>query len=169
VRKKLLRDLIVVAVILGALAAYVAPNLYTAMQRSKQKRTYATLRDWGLLVEAYESTHGSYPRAGYYGPVDGLTPLIASKLPVVDAWGHPLLYHGSKSHYALRSTARDGVNDHRIDLGVTTNFDDDALYADGRFVRVTKGMCGGTDGTDDWDVKKYGECASCHPAHVRHS
>jgi type II secretory pathway pseudopilin PulG len=169
VRKNLLRDLIVIAVVLGALAALIAPNLYTAMQRSKQKRTYATLRDWGMAVEAYATTHGSYPRAGYYGAVVGLTPLISKKLPVVDGWGHPLIYHGSKNHYALRSTARDGIDDHRIKLGVTTNFDDDALYADGGFVRVTEGICGDGSEGDDWDVKKYGECASCHPHHVRHS
>lgn len=58
---------------------------------------------------------------------------------------------------------------HRIDHGQTKDFDDDALYADGGFVRVTEGICGGSDGTDDWDVKKYGECASCHPRQVRHS
>ena len=168
-RKKLLRDLLIVIAILGAFAVYATPCLYTAVQRSKQKRAYATLRDWGMAIEDYQHTHGGFPRAGYYGPVAGLTPLTPRKLPVVDGWGHPLIYHGSKNHYALRSTARDGVDDHRITLGLTTNFDDDALYADGKFVRVTAGMCGGSDGTDDWDVKKYGECASCHPAHVRRS
>lgn len=168
-RKRLLRSLTVVAVVFGTLAALVGPNLYAAMQRTKQKRTYATLRDWGIAVEAYGTTHASYPRAGYYGSVAGLKPLIAKKLPVVDGWGHPLIYHGTKNHYALRSTARDGVDDHRIDHGQSTNFDDDALYAGGGFVRVTEGICGDGSSGDDWDVKKYGECASCHPRHVRHS
>src|ERR1019366_9008894 len=89
-----------------------------------------------------------------------VTPLIPQKLPVVDGWGHPIIYHGSKNHFALRSTARDGINDHRIDSGLTKNLDDDVLYADGRFLRVMDGICGGGDlKGDDWDVKKYGECS----------
>jgi type II secretory pathway pseudopilin PulG len=169
VRKEFLRYSVIVVVLMGGLAAMAAPNLYRAMQYSKQKRTYATLRDWGTAIDDYRSKHGTYPSAGYYGPVAGLTPLITRKLPIVDGWGHPLLYHGTKNHYALRSTARDGVNDHRAEPGVTRHFDDDALYADGGFVRVMEGICGDGNTVDDWDVKKYGECASCHPAHVRHS
>jgi type II secretory pathway pseudopilin PulG len=173
VRNRIPRDLIIVAAfvvaIIGALAVCAVPNLYTAIQRSKQKRTYATLRDWGLSVDAYQSTHGHYPRPGYYGSIAGLTPLISGKLPVVDGWGYPLIYHASKSHYAIRSTARDGINDRRVDPGLTKRLDDDLLYADGGFVRVMDGICGSEGSTDDWDVKKYGECASCHPAHVRHS
>jgi hypothetical protein len=169
VRKEILRYLVIGVVLAGAFVALAAPNVYTAMQRSKQKRTYAALVGWGTVIDAYGTANGSYPRAGYYGPVSGITPLLSQKLPVVDGWGHPIIYHGSKNHYALRSTARDGVNDHRVDRGLTKELDDDVLYADGRFVRVMEGICGGSDGFDDWDVKKYGECASCHPAHVRHS
>jgi type II secretory pathway pseudopilin PulG len=169
VRKEILRYSVIIVVLLAGFAAIAAPNLYKAMQYAKQKRTYATLRDWGLAIDHYKSTHGSYPRAGYYGPVAGLQLLPSQKLPVVDGWGHPVIYHGTSNHYAIRSTARDGVNDHRVDPGRTTHFDDDALYADGGFVRVSNGICGGDDTVDDWDVKKYGECSSCHPAHVRHS
>lgn len=168
-RKEFLRYTAIVVVLLAGLAAIAVPNLYTAIQRAKQKRTIATLRDWGDAIDDYRGRHGGSPRAGYYGPVAGITSLISRKLPVVDGWGFPLIYHATSHHYAIRSTARDGVNDHRVEPGVTTHLDDDALYADGGFVRVMNGICGDGNTADDWDVKKYGECASCHPAHVRHS
>ena len=168
-RKNLLRDFAIVVVLLGTLAALAVPNFYTALQRGKQRRTYVALRDWGSAIDEDRSRHGSFPRAGYYGPVAGLKMRSSQKMSFVDGWGHPLIYHASKSHYAIRSTGRDGVNDHRVDPGLTRSLDDDLLYADGGFVRVMEGICGGGETADDWDVKKYGECASCHPAHVRHS
>jgi type II secretory pathway pseudopilin PulG len=163
--KKYRGPLIALALLI-ALAACALPNLYTAMQRSKQKQSLATMRDWSTAAEAYAVKNGTYPRPGYNGPVSALAPLLSKNLPAVDGWGHPILYHASKNHYALRSTARDGINDHRLTYAATTDFNDDVLYADGTFIRAPEGICGRDGEPDTWDVKKYGECSSCHPHRI---
>ena len=168
-RRKLLRDFLILAAILSALAALIGPDIYTSMQRSKQRHSAINLRDWGTALEEYFAKHGTFPRAGYSGPVAGIAPLIPKRLslPVVDDWGYPILYHSSGQHYALRSTGRDGRNDHLIAQADTRSYDDDILIVDGGYTR-TPPICGGPNG-DDWDVKKFGECASCHPHRIRHS
>jgi hypothetical protein len=125
-------------VLIAGCAAYAVPNLYTELQRSKQKRSLTALRDLGNAVEDYATTHGSYPRTGYYGPVSAIAPVLGKNAPVVDGWDHPLLYHASAKHYVLRSTGRDGKNDGLLE-GNTTNFDDDIVFSDGVFLRHTYG------------------------------
>jgi len=123
---------ILVALILAGLVALDVPNIYTAMQRAKQKRTMVALRTWAEGIDAYVTKHGAAPRAGYAGPVSGIASLV--KGPLVDGWGHPLLYHAMANHYLVRSTGRDGENDHLVE-GITTGYDDDIVLADGVFSR----------------------------------
>ena len=151
---------------LTALAAFAAPQIYVAEQRSHMAQSSAYIRDWAMAVEDYARRHGTYPRAGYTGPVEGLASLFPKHPPLADGWGNPILYHASKSVYALRCTGRDGKNDHQIMRGSTTSYDDDILFVNGGFTRANAGLCGGAEG-DDWDVKKFGECASCHPHRVQ--
>ncbi|HEY6137968.1 MAG TPA: hypothetical protein VI670_09425 [Thermoanaerobaculia bacterium] len=126
-------------VLIAGCAAYAVPNLYTALQRSKQKRSMTALRNLGEAIEAFANVHGSYPRAGYFGPVSAIAPMLGKNAPVVDGWDHPLLYHASAKHYVLRSTGRDGKNDGLLD-GDTTNYDDDIVFSDGVFMRHTRGI-----------------------------
>src|ERR1044072_8221580 len=82
----------VVLAILGILSAIAIPNLLTAMQRSKQKRTMADMRSVATAVEAYSTDNNGYPPAT---SIDTLRPLIAPKyissMPAIDGWGHPLM------------------------------------------------------------------------------
>ena len=134
------RILITSLVLAGGCAAIAIPNLYTALQRSKQKRSMAALRDLGEAVEGFAAVHGSNPRAGYYGPVSAIAPMLGANVPpVVDGWNRPVLYHASAKHYVLRSTGRDGKNDGMLD-GDTTSFDDDIVFSDGVFMRHTYGV-----------------------------
>jgi type II secretory pathway pseudopilin PulG len=131
---------IVPLVLVAGCTALAVPNLYTAMQRAKQKRSMGTLRDLGMAVDAYAAAHGSLPRAGYFGPVIAIVPALGKNAPpAVDGWNHPILYHASAKHYVLRSTGRDGRNDGMLE-GDTTNFDDDIVFADGVFMRHTEGL-----------------------------
>ena len=54
---------LVLVAIIGILAAIAIPNLLTAMQRAKQKRTVADLRTVAEALEAYASDRNEYPRA----------------------------------------------------------------------------------------------------------
>src|SRR5260370_8714523 len=55
-------ELLIVVAIIGILAAIAIPNLLTAMQRSKQKRTSADIRTLPTAVEAYPTAKNAYPQ-----------------------------------------------------------------------------------------------------------
>src|SRR5512134_435367 len=57
-------ELLIVVAIIGILAAIAIPNLLTAMQRSKQKRTMADMRSIATAWEAYATDNNSYNAAG---------------------------------------------------------------------------------------------------------
>ncbi len=124
----MLRRLHIIAplVLVTGCAAFAIPNLYTALQRAKQKRSMSALRDLGVAIDNYAAKHGTFPPAGDYGRA-------------VDGWNHPILYHASAKHYVLRSTGRDGKNDGFFD-GATTSFDDDIVFGDEVFRRFPSGV-----------------------------
>lgn len=139
--------------IVGILAAIAIPNLLTAMQRSKQKRTMADIRSVATAVEAYATDHKQYPNAIDVSGLSGeLTPTYIRMLPAVDGWGHPLHYDAWVSQgtvldsYAIGSGAKDGVflhqslRDYLAHPGRTQNFNDDIVYSNGSFVQYPEGI-----------------------------
>ena len=57
-------ELLIVVAIIGILAAIAIPNLLTAMQRSKQKRTMADIRTIATAWEARATDVNTYSAAG---------------------------------------------------------------------------------------------------------
>src|SRR5215212_5240736 len=70
--------------IVGILAAIAIPNLLTAMQRSKQKRSMADIRTIATAVEAYATDHNRYPPPGELE--SSVVPTYVKSLPKVDGW-----------------------------------------------------------------------------------
>src|SRR5207244_12329058 len=86
-------ELLIVVAIIGILAAFAIPNLLTAMQRSKQKRTMADIRTVATELESYEADHKSYPSATSIDELmHALVPKYARSVPVIDGWGARLHY-----------------------------------------------------------------------------
>src|SRR6187431_1112412 len=87
-------ELLIVVAIIGILAAIAIPNLLTAMQRSKQKRTMADIRSIATAWEARATDVNSYAAAGFSFPPDDVTgalagqlsPTYIKQLPVKDGW-----------------------------------------------------------------------------------
>src|SRR5215212_4769412 len=127
--------------IIGILAAIAIPNLLTAMQRSKQKRTMADVRSLATAVEAYATDHNHYPNATSVeglGPM--LTPTYIRVLPVKDGWGTDLRYEAwSRANeldsYAIASAGKDMHFEQETlqeyAQGATDKFDCDIVYANG--------------------------------------
>src|SRR5213076_3437685 len=63
-------ELLIVVAIIGILAAIAIPNLLTAMQRSKQKRTMADIRSIATAWEARATDMNNYGAAGGQSTVD---------------------------------------------------------------------------------------------------
>ena len=137
----------------GIIAAIAIPNLLTAMQRSKQKRTIADMRVVAAGLESYGKDAQTYPNSTSYDEVaDMIEKKYNAHLPHLDGWGHPFVYQpGSCSGeicqaYFLASTGKDGrlerqqLSDYAGESGQTTSFDEDIVCATGLFVRAPHGV-----------------------------
>jgi type II secretory pathway pseudopilin PulG len=122
--------------ITGILAAIAIPNLLTAVQRSKQKRTMAEIRTLARDLEQRASTTGSYPRTLETSPKDG--------------WGTDLRYECLEAQeqpcagYAISSAGKDLRFEHDSAAGYapgsTVKFDCDIVWTDGAFVQYPEGV-----------------------------
>src|SRR6266702_3414827 len=94
-------ELLIVIAIIGILAAIAIPNLLSAVQRGKQKRTMGDMRSLATAIEAYAVDNNVYPPAacasGLFTTADktlddsswtALTPTYISLAPKKDGWGN---------------------------------------------------------------------------------
>lgn len=141
---------------LGILAAIAIPNLLSATQRSKQKRTMADLRSLGTAVEAWATDQNKYPEAPDLEQLEQqLVPTYIKTLPKKDGWGNGFRYDcwvssgtGGCDSYAIASSGKDGAfeKDNLRDYlqgGATTNFNNDIVFSNGEFVQYPSGFQGG--------------------------
>jgi type II secretion system protein G len=160
-------ELLIVVAIIGILAAIAIPNLLTAMQRSKQKRTMADMRTIATAWEARATDMNKYNAAGGISAItncskeiDGgdlsgaLSPTYIKLLPKKDGWGNPLKFYadedfGSTSPaqaYLIWSAAKDGSSDGSTGWetsatgGATTAFNNDIIYGNGSFLQYPEGV-----------------------------
>jgi general secretion pathway protein G len=144
----------VLIAVIGILAAIAIPNLLTAMQRAKQKRSMADMRSVAAAVEAYATDNNKYPPASSYAaelePV--LMPTYIKQLPKLDGWGTAIRYECWPAEecreYAVGSAGGDKNFEHQslkeYAAGTkTSDFDCDLVFANGKFVQYPEGVQGG--------------------------
>ena len=158
-------ELLVVVAIVGIIAAILIPNLLTTLQKAKQKRTVADVRDVGTawmswltdqvgaasagatkVYDAAGFSDVSYPELfGYLHP--STTFFYMQDVPQVDAWRYPLAF--GKAESLLASTVLvvcSGGGDGALDGNdctrgwdvapfIATDFTQDIVWADGYFIR----------------------------------
>jgi type II secretion system protein G len=154
-------ELLVVVAIIGIIAAIAIPNLLTAIQRAKQRRTMVDMRNMASAWESRNTEAGRYNAAGQAGGVEGadqavtfddltvmLAPTYIRVLPHFDAWGTPYqaftnqTFGGPSSArvYAIISGGKDGVINQDAATGPFTNFDCDIVYSNGVFLSYPDGL-----------------------------
>lgn len=161
-------ELLIVVAIIGILAAIAIPNLLTAMQRAKQKRTMTDIRGIGTAWEARATDANAYNGAALTVPGDTatftavtfaalklhLTPTYIRTLPDKDGWSNTMEYYTDSTvfpaniaagqpaanAYVIRSKGRDGVFLDTIAGGATTNFSCDIVFSNGTFVQYPEGV-----------------------------
>ena len=130
----------VIVAIVGILAAIAIPNLLTAMQRSRQKRTMADMRAVGVAVETYRTTKNA-PPAGH--SVEEIATELGN-VPTRDGWENLLAYEAlPDGGYVIAS----GGADKQFERGslaeyekqTTENFDCDIVFSNGEFVQYPGG------------------------------
>jgi general secretion pathway protein G len=137
---------LVLVAMIGIIAAIAIPNLITAQQRAKQKRTMADIRSIATAAEAYATDNNQYPET-----VAVVAPKYLKTVPERDGWGHRFEYacladeSGKCTGYVIASPAKDGVMEREAreavtqSHGPTTNFDCDIVYSNGSFVEYPQG------------------------------
>jgi hypothetical protein len=154
---------IAAAVVTLGLAAWIAPNLLEAMNRSHQRRSLVDLRAISTAWEARATEMKTYAiGAKSRDPIDdtkidwnALTPVRTSSLqrvlqptyirvmPTVDGWGQPFEFAAGDQTYAIRSPGKDGRPDSvkpTYVMARTKSFDADIVYTNGTFLRGPEGM-----------------------------
>src|SRR5256885_1599358 len=151
-------ELLIVVAIIGILAAIAIPNLLTAMQRSKQKRTMADMRTIATAWEARATDVNRYNAAGSTLPtgavtigdlVSFLSPTYVKTFPQKDGWGaawglsadQPFAASTAAQVYFIVSYGKDGSSQgSTYSGGATTNFDCDIVYSNGTFIQYPEGV-----------------------------
>ncbi len=97
-------EILVVVAILGILLATLLPNLFTAIQKTKQKETMGSIISIATACAHYVTDTGYAPVTGTQAGeiedngdfVKALAPVYIRSCPTSDEWGHRLLaYMGS--------------------------------------------------------------------------
>jgi type II secretion system protein G len=149
-------ELLIVVAIIGILAAIAIPNLLTAIQRSKQKRTMADMRAVALAWEERATDVNTYSAAGagltwpaaVADGVDALAPKLEPtymrRVPLLDGWGHKFAAgtDASGHSYSIESYGKDGLNETETQGAaiLTHQFNNDIIYSDGTFVKYPEGV-----------------------------
>jgi general secretion pathway protein G len=145
-------ELLIVVAIIGILAAIAIPNLLTAMQRAKQKRSMADMRTIATAWEARATDVNKYTAAGAFLPSTTvaqatmdtmLAPTYMKALVKNDGWGNPFVYATDPlgQQYSITSFGHDGAaGTAPTATTTTTNFDCDIIYSQGQFLQYPEGV-----------------------------
>jgi general secretion pathway protein G len=119
-------ELIVVLVILGLLAAVVAPNVYQKLAKGKDQIAKIQIKELEGALQLYSFDMGRYPDSGEGlealirnpGSVDSWKgPYLAKEMPK-DPWGRPYMYRSPGTHgdFDLFSLGADGAEGSEDDI-----------------------------------------------------
>jgi prepilin-type N-terminal cleavage/methylation domain-containing protein len=155
-------ELLIVVAIIGIIAALLIPNFLDALQKSKQKRTEADMRNLGTSMFSWLTDQAGAAAAGQASTTvnvsdyadatithDALAGVLVSQyiqsVPVNDGWKDPFSFYlrttGTLTNphvMMIISYGRDGKTDggaYTVTGFDPTDYDRDLVWADGFFVR----------------------------------
>lgn len=151
-------ELLIVVAIIGIIAALLIPNFLDALQKAKQKRTVADIRNTGTAMFSWLTdqvgaaaaggagtvTMGSYASVAEVALDTILVPQYLQDVPPVDGWKTGYQYYLNTANplaqqvMAIRSLGRDKTEEtaaYSVTSFEPTDYDQDIVWADGFFVR----------------------------------
>ena len=148
-------ELLIVVAIIGILAAIAIPNLLTALQRARQKRSMADMRTIATSWEARATDTNTYNAAGaaltWPDPSDDadtimndLVPTYTRRMPLYDGWGTKIKVGNTNRTYAIQSYGADALETFSGTSTnapiITSHFDCDIVFANGNFMVYPEGV-----------------------------
>ena len=152
-------ELLIVVAIIGIIAALLIPNFLDALQKAKQKRTVADMRNTGTAMfswltdqvgaaaagaSATQVDLGNYTASDATTVSSVLVPQYLQSVPDKDGWKNPYQFWMNTANVlaqtvlAVRSDGRDGTSTadkYTVSGFEPTDYDQDIVWADGFFVR----------------------------------
>jgi len=98
-------ELLIVMALIGIISAFVVPQLITAFERSRQRRTLSDMRAIAGANGTYRVDFGDYAT-----DLADLEPDFMSPVPPGDGWGYAWSYQSNGISYSLTSSGRDGAS-----------------------------------------------------------
>ena len=127
----------------GIIAAIAIPNLLNAVDRGKQKRTMADLRQIAMAIESYAIDKNIYPLTEDFDELCGvLEPKYSEgSLPKIDGWGQSFAVQAYGQGYAIGSGGKDGEGALHVEGegGPMIHFEAAIIMANGEFVQWPEG------------------------------
>ena len=134
-------ELLIVVAIIGIIAAIAIPNLLSAINRGRQKRSMSDMRAIATAIEAYAVDYSFYPQAMNMSALkrylDG--PYIKNA-PPSDGWNTGFNVTCTSFSYTLISYGRNLIPNSVNPSVKTTDFDCDIAYSNGSFVQWPEGI-----------------------------
>jgi len=153
-------ELLIVVAIIGIIAALLIPNFLDALQKAKQKRTVADVRNTGTAMFSWLTDQLGAAAAGQTGTVTlsnygssstasgvaaVLVPQYLQSVPEKDGWKHDYAYYLKTGTSVLdrnvmlifssgRNTNAPAAS-YTVQAFDPTDYDQDIVWADGFFVR----------------------------------
>ena len=153
-------ELLIVVAIIGIIAALLIPNFLDALQKAKQKRTVADMRNVGTAEMSWLTDQiaagaagasvdlGSYPSIGWAALNTLLAPQYIQELPQRDGWKNAYFWglNTDFSQQKIMAICSTGAGGDGCDGSYTatafdpTDYEQDIVWADGFFVRWPQKM-----------------------------
>ena len=160
-------ELLIVVAIIGIIAALLIPNFLDALQKAKQKRTVADVRNTGTAMFSWLTDQVGAAAAGAASQVDltdyesishadikaQLVSTYLQEVPKLDGWKFDYEYYLNTENplapkvMAIRSWGRNTKSEqdsYTVTNFFPTDYDQDIVWADGFMVRWPEGKKKGT-------------------------
>ncbi len=135
-------ELLIVVAVIGIISAIAIINLQGALEKSRQRKTMAAIRELGTAIQTYDADLSHFPRGGITASElsTALSGVTFKRVDTQDGWGNDMIYTADASHYTVESYGRDGL-DGPGNIGKSTSeeYDYDLVFADGQFLHSPEG------------------------------